>query len=326
MRRFERHQDIEAFLTEIAGTLATKGMPGYAAARELLFGKATTRLSLEHCWVTHLERMGAWLIRIGYTRTYVDARSVHILGVRSGHLAAAHGKARVEIEVEPPVSDERVEAVRAELEERAREGRTALRDALCDGMATRSDVLLPAARTIRARCTCSKSAAACKHVLAVLVAFGTRLDAEPELLVRLRGLEALDVSPGPLPTDKQGLTGDLAAIFGIDLEAIELAGSDDETAANAPADDAEPMRIPPSAQEEVGCSHLQVLEPAEVEHPRIPPSEQEEVGREYLQVLGLQSRTIDAWLRGGVLRRTERRDVYLRTPEANRRIARYLAC
>ena len=45
-----------------------------------------------------------------------------------------------------------------------------------------------------------------------------------------------------------------------------------------------------------------------------------------LQVLGLQSRTIDAWLREGVLGRTDRRDVYLRTPEANRRISRYLAC
>jgi hypothetical protein len=47
-----------------------------------------------------------------------------------------------------------------------------------------------------------------------------------------------------------------------------------------------------------------VLASAEVVHPRSPPSEQEEVGREYLQVLGLQSRTIDAWLREGVLRRT----------------------
>jgi hypothetical protein len=297
MRRFERHQDIEAFLTEIAGMLATKGMPGFMAAGELSFGQGAVRRSLEQYWVTHLERLGAWFIRIGHTRTYVDARRVHILAVRSGHLTAAHGKARVEVDVDPPVSDERVEALRADLEERAREGRTALRDALCDGMATRSDVLLPAARTIRARCTCSKSVAACKHVLAVLVAFGTRLDTEPELLVRLRGLEALDVSPGPLPAEKQGLTGDLAAIFGIDLADVELAG-EDQAAANASTD----------------------VVPAP-----IPPSEQKEVRREHLQVLGLQSRTIDAWRREGVLGRTDRPGVYVRTPEANRRISRYLA-
>jgi hypothetical protein len=36
-------------------------------------------------------------------------------------------------------------------------------------------------------------------------------------------------------------------------------------------------------------------------------------------------RTIDAWLRSGVLRKTDRDGVYERTPEANRKIADFLA-
>lgn len=58
---------------------------------------------------------------------------------------------------------------------------------------------------------------------------------------------------------------------------------------------------------------------------RVPPCEQPEASREYLQVLGLSNRQINAWVREGVLGRTDRKDVFLRTPEANRRIVEFLA-
>jgi hypothetical protein len=91
----------------------------------------------------------------------------------------------------------------------------------------------------------------------------------------------------PLAPGRTAINGDLATLFGIDM--LGPAG-------------------PPA--------------PAPAAAPR--PSEQREVGREYLRVLGIPARVIAAWIREGVLQATDRRDVYVRTDEANRRIAGYL--
>jgi hypothetical protein len=56
-----------------------------------------------------------------------------------------------------------------------------------------------------------------------------------------------------------------------------------------------------------------------------PPNQQSEVRRDYLRVIGISPRTIDAWLRSGVLRTTDRDDIYERTAEASRKIADFLA-
>lgn len=277
--------DIEAFLTEIIGPLAgpvrlATSRPGFARAADV---RAATRRSLEWGWLAHIKRFGANFGHVGTVRAAGDARRVGRLEVKRGRISAEYGKASVHIEVELPSSDDLAEVV-GPLAERARAGRDALREALRDGMEARSDLLLPARREIRTRCSCPGSRGVCKHVLAVLHAFGARLDAEPGLLVRLRGLESLEMSPGPLPAEKERVTGDLAAIFAIDLE---------------------DLTAPPPA-------------PA-------PPSEQKEVRREHLRVLGLPTRIIDAWVREGVLGRTEHGEVYVRTLEANRRIAAHLA-
>jgi hypothetical protein len=50
-----------------------------------------------------------------------------------------------------------------------------------------------------------------------------------------------------------------------------------------------------------------------------------EVRRDYLKFVGIRSRTIDIWIREGVLLPTDRFHVYRRTEEANRRIAAKLA-
>ena len=56
--------------------------------------------------------------------------------------------------------------------------------------------------------------------------------------------------------------------------------------------------------------------------PPVPPTE---VTRDYLKFIGIRSRTIDLWLREGVLLATNRYQVYRRTPELNQRIATRLA-
>ena len=82
-------------------------------------------------------------------------------------------------------------------------------------------------RATASTATCSSDcpdwAVMCKHAAAVLYGVGSRLDDRPELLFRLRDVDAEDLVVGDmaLPDASAGddvLAGDLADIFGIDLD------------------------------------------------------------------------------------------------------------
>ncbi|MGC8477640.1 MAG: SWIM zinc finger family protein [Acetobacteraceae bacterium] len=91
--------------------------------------------------------------------------------------------------------------------------------------------LFPKPSEIRFTCSCPDHATLCKHVAAVLYGIGARLDAKPELLFRLRAVDAGDLVAGigeALPASKQApapgrvlAADDLAAIFDLDIAATE---------------------------------------------------------------------------------------------------------
>jgi hypothetical protein len=88
--------------------------------------------------------------------------------------------------------------------------------------------LFPSPDEIKLSCSCPDWAGMCKHVAAVLYGIGARLDRQPELLFRLRGVDEKELivragQADPLTKSKppaaKRLGGeDLAAIFGIDME------------------------------------------------------------------------------------------------------------
>lgn len=74
-------------------------------------------------------------------------------------------------------------------------------------------------------CSCPDWAGMCKHIAASLYGIGARLDAKPELLFTLRGVDpaelihqaaAADVAGGA--SDSNLSSGDLSEIFGIEVE------------------------------------------------------------------------------------------------------------
>jgi uncharacterized Zn finger protein len=86
--------------------------------------------------------------------------------------------------------------------------------------------LFPKPAEIRFSCSCPDYASMCKHVVASLLGVGVRLEAKPELLFRLRGVDENDLvgDIGSLPMTKQNLTvgkvleaDDMAALFGLDM-------------------------------------------------------------------------------------------------------------
>jgi uncharacterized Zn finger protein len=93
--------------------------------------------------------------------------------------------------------------------------------------------LFPKPAEIRFSCSCPDHALMCKHVAAVLYGIGARLDKQPELLFRLRAVDATELVArvdAALPMAKQAPAvgkvldaGDLSALFGLDIDAGEVA-------------------------------------------------------------------------------------------------------
>lgn len=87
--------------------------------------------------------------------------------------------------------------------------------------------LFPTPSEIKLSCTCPDWAGMCKHVAAVLYGTGARLDEQPELLFRLRGVDHLELisqAGSALPLSKRKAPAarilpqeGLAELFGLDL-------------------------------------------------------------------------------------------------------------
>jgi uncharacterized Zn finger protein len=105
-----------------------------------------------------------------------------------------------------------------------------------DRVCRQGDGLFPAPNEIELSCSCPDWADMCKHVAATLYGVGARLDAEPQLLFALRGVNETDLLTGAgreaslkRPAGATLLKDDhVAALFG--LEMAEGAGAEASTA------------------------------------------------------------------------------------------------
>ncbi|MDB4766084.1 hypothetical protein OAG71_00205 [bacterium] len=103
-----------------------------------------------------------------------------------------------------------------------------LSDGVMQRLTDRKSGCFPAANQIEMECDCPDWSMCCKHLAAVMYAIGSRLDAEPELLFLLRGVNQEELInqavskenlTQELQADSDDLAGeDLGAIFGIELE------------------------------------------------------------------------------------------------------------
>jgi len=114
--------------------------------------------------------------------------------------------------------------------------------------------LFPKPAEIRFSCSCEDHAAMCKHVAAVLYGVGTRLDEQPELLFRLRGVDGKDLlaridTTLPLAKPRASVrklldADNLSALFGLDMEAEAGAIAAGDSAPTAPR---KPVRVKKTA-------------------------------------------------------------------------------
>jgi hypothetical protein len=139
----------------------------------------------------------------------------------------------------------------------------------------------------------------------------------------------------PLAPDRVALTGSLAALFNLNLRDDPLP-ADASVPQSPPLEESPVASLPDAAASEPAAPGGRTAsdprsspEPARpgirADESRAPATPLAEVRRDYLKFIGIRSRTIDIWIREGVLLPTDRFHVYRRTEEANRRIAAKLA-
>ena len=196
-------------------------------------GRAIARTFWGKAWCEQMESFGDYENRLPRGRTYVRNGSVCHLAIKKGH-------------VEAKVSGSEIYNIRVEIETlstrkwRAIKKRCAgqigsllellrgdLSDQIMEVVTDHKTGLFPRSREITFKCDCPDWARMCKHVAAVLYGIGARLDQDPGLLFRLRGVnhEALiEVDPGLATSGTKAggtrrlATSDLGDVFGIELE------------------------------------------------------------------------------------------------------------
>jgi uncharacterized Zn finger protein len=120
------------------------------------------------------------------------------------------------------------------------------------------DGLFPSPDEIELRCSCPDWADMCKHVAAALYGVGARLDAKPDLLFELRGVDRSQLISGagkdlpltqrPVAEERLLAEDDVAALFGIEMDAAPAPARIATKAMGSPAQREHPLKEAPTAK------------------------------------------------------------------------------
>jgi uncharacterized Zn finger protein len=184
-------------------------------------------------WCEHLESFGDYVNRLPRGRTYVRNGSVLHLEIERGTISARVQGSRlysVLVSIEPlsPRGWKKIkERCTGQIGSMLDLLRGRLSDQVLRVVTDRKEGLFPGPREIRMQCSCPDWARMCKHIAAVLYGAGARLDAKPELLFLLRGVdpdELIGASAEAAVHDavargkgRRIAESDLAEVFGVEF-------------------------------------------------------------------------------------------------------------
>ncbi len=186
-------------------------------------------------WCDNLERYSDFSNRLPRGRAYLRNGSVIDLKVESGEVKAQVAGSRlyktvVKVAAVPQTRWREISADCAgSIDSVVELLRGKLSQAVMARICTAGTGLFPTPKEISFDCSCPDWASMCKHVAAVLYGVGVRLDEQPELLFRLRNVDAADLvaqaGAGLTPRQKRPAAGkvlddaQLADVFGIEIAA-----------------------------------------------------------------------------------------------------------
>jgi uncharacterized Zn finger protein len=187
-------------------------------------------------WCANLEHYSDYASRLPRGRSYVRHGSVIDLQIAKGEIKAqVNGSSLYQIRISiAPVAQNHWNAICTECANsidtmiELLQGRIA--KTVMDRVCRRGDGLFPTPKQIKLSCSCPDGASMCKHVAAALYGVGARLDARPELLFVLRGVDQQELitqassaptaaARRPAKSGKVLAETDLASVFGLDMAA-----------------------------------------------------------------------------------------------------------
>lgn len=217
-----------------------------AAAKLNAKGEALTPLVVEgrtfgrtfwgRAWCDHIEGLSDFASRLPKGKTYARNGSVINLKVSAGRIdALVMGSELYTVKVTVKLLEaatwagiQRRSAGQIESLVELLQGK--MSDAVMRVVTDPAGGLFPTAADMTMRCSCPDPARLCKHLAAVLYGVGVRLDDQPELLFRLRGVDQADLIAaavtGGVNVADDGATrntlGDheLADVFGIEVTPV----------------------------------------------------------------------------------------------------------
>ena len=198
-------------------------------------GRAIATTFWGKAWCGHLESFSDYENRLPRGRTYVRNGSVIDLQIAPGKITAqvmGSSLYRGTIVI-APLAAKRWKAIKAECAGKIDslvgllQGR--LSDAVMRVITDRDKGLFPAPSEIKLECSCPDWADMCKHIAAVLYGVGARLDAQPELLFVLRGVDHIELigaagdaaALAPAGGTNAVDAAHLSEVFGIEIEPME---------------------------------------------------------------------------------------------------------
>jgi uncharacterized Zn finger protein len=188
-----------------------------------------------HAWCRHLESFSDYESRLPRGRSYLRNGSVIHLAIEAETVKALVSGSRLyELTIHvDPLDPERWSAFKNRAKGQISSVIELLQGSLPEDIlkaVTHIDTgLFPSPREIRFNCNCPDWADMCKHVAAVMYGIGKRLDDQPELLFKLRGVDhqelihlesAIDEMTHGRPSRRRRTldNNDMTNLFDIDLE------------------------------------------------------------------------------------------------------------
>jgi len=207
---------------------------GMKAAPIQISGRAITTTFWGQAWCTNLESYSDYSNRLPRGRTYARNGSIVHLAIEKGHVTAFVSGSdlyQIQIDIET-LSKAKWQAVKKECAGKIGSLVELLQGKLSkdvmERVSNRQKGLFPSPREIRMKCSCPDYAGMCKHLAAVMYGIGHRLDASPELLFLLRGVDHTELIEQALPATPRKAKRTAPTIAATDLEAIfdiEIAGA-----------------------------------------------------------------------------------------------------
>lgn len=199
-------------------------VPYTGAIAKTFWGKA---------WCSNLEQYSDYANRLPRGRSYVRNGAVIDLQVNTGSVQAlVMGSQLYEVSIAiQALPEPRWKAVCADCSNSVAsliellQGK--LSKAVMERICAPATGLFPSPKELKFECSCPDWAGMCKHVAAVLYGVGARMDQQPDLLFKLRHVDALDLvaqaslaqpSANKTKSSKVMDTSDLGDVFGLDMD------------------------------------------------------------------------------------------------------------